>query len=318
MIFDNDLSIDVGISTGLFDDYIIRAPVKLDSLVNKQATIDLLVDVGLNSQQTSASNTIKINLTSSTRVLLRRKELQNKHDAYIHELSKTNDQSRLNEIVKFHKVYSYYLLLNQNFDLLFEISQNMFNLLKEKADDRFCSFCEFYLNLNYFIYFECNRFSKSEFKKKLFQIVNYLFQNESLLKQSAQLNNSLQVLLMKYKLNTKSIVDINYLNIIIKNYSKLDISKKFIQSLGLLNLNVDYYRFKEINKLLINQTTVHTLGLHNQLKNDLNYYLNLLPFSVDLWLFYFKLESESREKNRIIYIYYQSIRNLPFVKVVWQ
>jgi hypothetical protein len=315
IIFDNDLNIDVGVSTGLFESHQLRAtPIKLENILNRQAIIDLIVDTCLNSSsQQTATNTMKINLTSSTRVLLRRKELQNNYDQYIKELSQDNTQSRLNEILAYHKAYTYYLLLNLNFAVLFEINDSLFGLLKEKNDAIFCLFMEFYLSLLYFIYFTCNRFNKSEFKKKLFAVINFLFKNESLLKQSEVLNTSLQTLIMKYKLNTKSLVDINYLNVVVRNYSKLKINKRFIQTLALLDLNVDLYRLKEINKLLINQTTAHTLGLHTQLKNNLNYYLSILPYSVDLWLFYFQLEAG--DQNKILYIYYQSIRNMPFVKV---
>ena len=91
----------------------------------------------------------------------------------------------------------------------------------------------------------------------------------------------------------------------------------------------DLYRFNKIqnnikkfdysaDEFSIDETLIASFGFHNQLRKRFEKMLEYLPKSVGLWSLYFRFEylyAKDLNNNKLVYIYYQSIRNLPFEKV---
>jgi hypothetical protein len=61
------------------------------------------------------------------------------------------------------------------------------------------------------------------------------------------------------------------------------------------------------------------IGVHNEIRRLFENALKYNPKSFQIWFFYLKFElkygKNELSKNNLLYIYYQSIRNLPYFKV---
>jgi hypothetical protein len=217
-------------------------------------------------------------------------------------------------------------------------------LLKKPISNVYLSkLSEFYLTLLNYLYYKEARLTRFMYKTKLYAVIRTIIVSN---KQEANISKSfldlLQLTLIQFKVNSSNLfcnqllenkdIDLMLTRIgsILSSFNKSD-STSFYLSLIHTNLN----RFKRIKSLneteqvpSLNHSSsgpleVKNFGLHHEIRRQFERATKFNPNSLLLWLNYFQFETylsetnkESKEfKNRILYIYYQSIRNLPYCKV---
>jgi hypothetical protein len=310
-----------------YNDYFMKLPEV--SQLSKQNLIEMISINLLNNSNSNVS--FKIGIKSATRELLVDKELEQKYNVYI------NQNKSFSEIFISHKLYSYYLILKGNIEKLFKINDQVLlnsNLLK--SNDYF----EFYVNILNYLYYNVNKIEKKAYKTRLFNLINFLIK-ENLTKNNyltQDLNMTLQYTLFKYKIELfdrlfcTQLIEVNDLDFIINSYLFILNKHKlhrYLYQTSLTLITSDLYRFNKIqnnikkfdysaDEFSIDETLITSFGFHNQLRKRFEKMLEYLPESVGLWSLYFRFEylyAKDLNNNKLVYIYYQSIRNLPFEKV---
>lgn len=320
------------------------------SLANlKQTLSEILVKNCLNKDLTSQKKqaTFKIEMSGSTKLLLNKRDFQSTYERYVNECqtkhTKNEQESFLKEkkLFMFHQVYSLFLLCINDLDKLFELNDDL--LKKPISNVYFSKLSEFYLILLNYLYYKEARLTRFVYKTKLYAIIRAIIVSN---KRQANISKSfldlLQLTLIEFKVNNSNLfcnqllenkdIDLMLTNIgsILSSFNKSG-SSSFYLSLIHTNLN----RFKRIHSLTETEHTpsllhsssvtleVKNFGLHHEIRRQFERATKCNPNSLLLWLNYFQFETylfetnrESKEfKNRILYIYYQSIRNLPYCKV---
>ena len=325
--FVDDSLVDFELANFDFNDYFMKL-----AEVSQLSKKNLIEMISINVLNNSNSNTsFKIGIKSATRELLVDKELEQKYNVYM------NQNKNFPEIFIYHKLYSYYLILKGNLEKLFKINNEVLsnsNLLKPSE------YCEFFVNILNYLFYNVNKIDKKAYKTRLFHLINYIIK-ENLIKNkflTQDLNLTLQYTLFKYKIELfdklfcTQLIEVNVLDFIINSYlyilskHKLD---KYLYQTSLTLITSDLYRFNKIqnnikkfdysaDEFSIDETLITSFGFHNQLRKRFEKMLEYLPKSVGLWSLYFRFEylyAKDLNNNKLVYIYYQSIRNLPFEKV---
>ena len=313
---------------GLYDYF--KKLTELNQL-SKKNLIQMISNYCLDSSSSKTTNaSLKINIKSGTRELLVDKELEQNYYMYINQ---TNNKKNFAEISLYHKLYSYYLMLKGNIDKLLKINDEV--LRKEhllKSSD----YCEFYINLLNYLHYNVNKLDKSAYKTRLFHFIQFLVK-ENLNKNkflTQNLNITLQYTLLKYKIELfdklfcTQLIEVNDLDFIMTSYLYI-LNKhklyKYLYQASLTLISSDLYRFNKIRNNLkrydeeaTTTTVISSFGFHNQLRKRFEQMLDYLPRSATLWSLYFQFEylhAKDISTNKLVYIYYQAIRNLPFSKV---
>ena len=314
------------------NDFYLKLP-ELTQMSRKNL-IEMISSNLLNNLNSNVS--FKIGIKTATRELLVDRELEQKYALFV------NQNKDFTEISLYHKLYSYYLLIKENFEKLYKINDEvLLNGNVVKSSD----YCEFYINILNYLYYNLNKIDKNAYKSRLFRVINFLIK-ENLVKNSfltQNLNITLQHTLLKFKIDLfdklfcTQLIEINDLELIINSYLFI-LSKhklhKYLYQTSLTLITSDLYRYNKIqrsmkkfdyfsenNRLEENcsdETVITCFGFHNQLRKRFEKMLEYLPKSVALWSLYFKFEyvyAKHLSNNKLVYIYYQAIRNLPFEKV---
>jgi hypothetical protein len=313
----------------------------------KQTLSELMVKNCLNKDLTSQKKqtTFKIEMSGSTKLLLNKRDFQSTYERYVNEChtkqSKQEPESFLKQkkFFLFHQVYSLFLLCINDVDKLFELNDS---LLKNPISYvYFSKLSEFYLILLNYLYYREARLTRFKYKIKLYEIIRAIIVSNKL---QANISESfldlLQLTLIQFKVNNSNLfcnqllenkdIDLMLTKIgtILSLFNK-SASSSFYLSLIHTNLN----RFKKIHSLAETESVgthgssgtleVKNFGLHHEIRRQFERAAKCNPNSLLLWLNYFQFETylfeknnHSKEfKNKILYIYYQSIRNLPYSKV---
>ena len=239
------------------------------------------------------------------------------------------------KIFLYHQVYTLFLLCINSTEKVFEVNEK---LIKEPILQLYHSrLIEFYVSLlNYYFYQEF-KITKFMYKTKLFSII-HTFTSKSCGVRS--LLRVLQTTLIKLKLSNSTLfcsqllenndIDLtfNQLGASLSNSSSMidsSNSSSFYLSLIFTLLN-KFGKLESVdNKYSYSPSS---LGIHNNIRRIFDHAVKLNPESLQLWIYYLKFEVKMFEceeivnkkklehfKNKITFIYYQSIRNLPYSKV---
>ena len=291
------------------------------------------------STMTKTSATFQIGITGNTKILLLKRDFQLEY-----EKQQQKHQNNI-KFCLFHKIYSLFLLCINDIEKLIEI--NEINILKNSLLNITLKheIAEFYLILLNYLYFQENNLTKFMYKSKLFIIIRQtlLIKNNKILN---SFKNLIAISLIRLKISN---LKISISNDLFENNDIDLILKKCSNSLqcpimwfALIYSNI--YKMKNIVNKLINNSNnndlieqksilITNLGIHHIIRRQFNEGLNLLPKSIPFWLYYIQFEyfilknqlknNKNNEKinfsqffNKIIFIYYQSVRNIPYCKVI--
>jgi hypothetical protein len=327
----NDLSIGfttIFIQNGIFDlNYEIRVKkFKKEDLIKFS---EMLVKNCLNKEiesKSKAKTTFQIGITGSTRLLLIKRDFQNEYIKQLNDSNSNNDFLIQKKLFHFHRVYSLFLICVDDLEKLIELNDSSLKqsttlLLQSKL-------IEFYLSILNYLYFQQIRITKFMYKAKLFAIINTIMplnqQNNSI-----SCNKSLIRLLLlsfiRFKLSNSqlfcsNLIENNDIDLILKQMG-LSLTSDNSSSVWLSLI------FTYINKLERILNSIETndskqkinIGVHNEIRRLFENALKYNPKSFQIWFFYLKFElkygKNELSKNNLLYIYYQSIRNLPYFKV---
>ena len=203
---------------------------------------------------------------------------------------------------------------------------------------------EFYLTILNYLYFREVRITKFMYKVKFFAIVKWLTSNLKPLESptiSSSLLRSIQISFIRFKLNGSNL----FCNQIIEN-SDIDlVVKRMAQSISpsqssqLLKcssvwLALIYTHIYKLEQVLKVNSSVKTeavsvqpkssdLGMHYEIRRLFDEALKTNSKSLHLWMLYLKFEfkygntEDAGFNQRILSIYYRSIKNLPYSKVIY-
>jgi hypothetical protein len=252
----------------------------------------------------------------------------------------------------YHQIYSLFLLLIEDIERLFELNES---LLKESIFYAHKSkLIEFYLTILNYLHFQENRITTFMYKSKLFLIIRSLFSSLNDYNFSSFNNKSLIRLLMlsltRYKLNNTSafcsqILENNDIDLLMiemgtKLYNNRIKSHSDSYSIIWLSLIYTYfYRLHRAISSIESSSLIHgshvdeksimasNLGIHHQIRRLLQQALRMNSKSIQLWLHFLKFEVNlinnraklelnlEDSKRKLLYIYYQSVRSMPYCKV---
>ncbi len=273
-------------------------------------------------------------------------EYYNKLDPLLIDQPDANEHFLLErKLFLYHQVYSLYLYcINENEKLL-ELNDQ---LLKEPILTAYHSkLMEFYLMLLNVLFYKDSSVTKFIYKTRLFAIVRSLIiKKKSTLFESSSISCTrsflayLQLSLVYFKLNNSSIfvsqlLENNDLELLFNQISlSLSSSANFNSEAANFSMGVIFTSLIKLEHMIANTgdecqiLLASNLGLQHQIRRQFDSALKLNPRSFQLWFFYLKFEvlfyeleskisssNPSRFENRILSIFYQSIRNLPNLKV---
>jgi hypothetical protein len=339
----------------LKQDNLVKSSMKdLMNLKNNQ--IELLVDNCLNRVQNQTKLkqkvTFKIGMSGSTKLLLAKRDFQIEYENLLNECKTNKHNSDLiNKFFHFHQVYSLFLLCTNDLDKLIEINDKL--LLKETVLNLYQSMTiEFYLNILNYLFYQETRLTKFMYKTKLFTIIRATLATKNNFQSYLRL---LQLTLLRFKLRNSSLFcsellennDIDLMFEKIANKLVLSSSPTFQQFLSSnFQLSLIYSHLNKLDKIIekteqdsdssmialsLFNKDIQQHGHHHKIRRLFERALKQNPKSLQLWIFYFKFEYIFLEQNKvylnknqlnsfqnkILYIYYQSIRNLPYFKILY-
>lgn len=300
----------------------------------KDALSSLLVQNCLQkpSKSKSKSSTFKIEISGSTRILLVKRDFQVEYDQ-IYQESKSKSFDSEKKFALYHQVYSLFLLVLNDYDKLIEINEEL--LFKQQHLIYFKSrLTEFYVNLlNHLFYREC-KLDKFRYKTRLYEVVRSVLSTGNRLVTKSLLN-LLRVTLIRFKLDLSSAL----VNPIVESS---DADAIFTALAGLEEFSIAHIASHLIRVERIvrgnnyQDFSASTLGVSHQIRRLFDYYVQINPKSPHLWLLYFMFESSvalssgsavdpnlielsststSKSSKRLLSVYYQSVRSLPYFKV---
>ena len=341
----NTLEFEIGFESihtesGFFD-LSDQSEIKLQPLKKEEivSISEMLVKNCLNIEVESkakAKATFQIGITGSTRLLLIKRDFQNEYLKQSNECRtdsvKNTDSNELYSVQKklfhFHRVYSLFLLVVDDLEKLIELNDS---ILKESIAPMFFSkLVEFYLTLLNYLHFQQNRITKFMYRSKVFAIIRSLIPFNSNYSQQNSCNKSLvrllQVSLIRFKLRNSNLfcsqlIENNDIDLVVQQMGiALSYSCSSIVWLSLIFSNISRLERLQRAAREQQQAVSSNSGIHNQIRRQFEQAVKLNSKSFQLWLFYLQFElkysnAESNNNNHLLYIYYQSIRNLPYCKV---
>ena len=261
-------------------------------------------------------------MSESTRILLLKRDFQFEYD---HLKGKSNDESNVlnkTKFILFHKVYTLFLFCINDIDGLFELNET--SLLKDEFDP---DIAEFYMLILNYLYFNEERLSKFMYKSKMFAVVRAsgilsTSQTRKHLKLTRTFISNINMSLIRFKLLNSGLfasqlLENNDIDLMFGQMaSGLTVAKCFWAAYNTF-LSLIYTYLYKLNRVMTLTSTNDNLGLQNQIYRLFEHGLKLNPKSLQLWLCFFKFAQETfkESQNKILSIYYQSIRDVPFCKV---
>ena len=268
-------------------------------------------------------------MSDSTRLLLVKRDFQLEHER-LKAASQVGSSLHKRKYILFHKVYSLFLLCINDVDTLFEINERC--LLTETFE---ADIAEFFLLLLNYLFFAEERLTKFAFKSKVFAVARasglIMSRNKRLgSKLTHTFISALNMSLVRFKLANSGLfasqlLENNDIDLMFNQMaSELASSLPWASSNTLIALIYTYSHKLEMTSGVVAAATGRSpnLGIQNQILRLYEHALKLNPKSLQLWSSYFNFvtklsssEGSSRITNRILSIYYQSIRSVPLCKV---
>lgn len=303
---------------------------------------NLLVENCSNKTKAKSKSTFKIEMSGSTRILLVKRDFQLEYDQLLSESGRSMTSAK--KFALFHQVYSLFLLAWNDVDRLIEINEDMHRKEGGSSYPHRSSSIELYLNiLNYLYYREC-KLTKFRYKTKLYEIIKWTTLSTNKAHRAANsLLSILRVSLIRFKLDTSTalvnqIVEASDVDSMFSSIasrpecgSDLMLAHVCAHLVRLERIVRDNFRLKQIDDLA--EFAPSALGVNHQIRRLFETYTkNHSSSSAQLWLFYYRFESSrlatdsdhgqieltSKSTSRLLSIYYQSVRNLPYLKVQCQ
>lgn len=302
------------------EDYVSMSEMLLKNCLNK----DL-------EAKTKVKATFQIGITGSTRLLLIKRDFQNEYAKQLSDLAEKNGNSLTsNEICyllhkrlyHFHRVYTLFLICVDDIEKVVELNDAILKQTNLLFKSRLI---EFYLNILNYYYYQQPRITKHMYRARLFAIIKAMIPlRRTNITCSKSLIRLLEVSLIRFKLKNANL----FCSSLLENNDIDTVMKQIGSSLSFNNSSTVWLSliFSNVSKLerILNSLEHHkqtNIGVHNQIRRQFDQALKLNSRSVQLWVFYLKFELKYAErkddwyKKRFLYIYYQSIRNLPYSKV---
>ncbi len=341
----NTLEFDIGfasihIQNGLFD-LSDQGEIKLQPLKKEEivSISEMLVKNCLNIEvesKTKAKATFQIGITGSTRLLLIKRDFQNEYLKLSNEC-KTGSEKNTNlndtylaqkKFFHFHRIHSLFLLCVDDLEKLIELNDS---ILKQSIAPLFYSkLIEFYLTLLNYLHFQQNRITKFMYRSKVFAIIRSLIPFNSNYSQQNSCQKSLvrllQVSLIRFKLRNSNLfcsqlIENNDIDLVVQQMGiALSYSCSSLVWLSLIFSNIN--RLERLTRAAHEQQQAvsSNSGIHHQIRRQFEQAVKFNSKSFQLWLFYLQFElkysnDQSGSNNHLLYVYYQSIRNVPYCKV---
>jgi hypothetical protein len=263
-------------------------------------------------------------MSESTRILLLKRDFQLEYD----QLKRKSSEQEIDVLYKckfilFHKVYTLFLYCINDIDGLFELNET--NLLINEFEP---DIVEFYMLILNHLYFNEERLSKFMYKSKMFAIVrasgilSTTCTNAKTLHLTRTFVNIINTSLMRFKLLNSSLfasqlLENNDIDLMFSQIaSSLAMCKLHWASSSTFLSLIYTYKYK-LSRVTALTSSNDNLGMQNQIYRLFEHALKLNPKSLQLWLSFFKftLETFGQNTNKILSMYYKSIRDVPFCKV---
>jgi hypothetical protein len=275
----------------------------------------------------------------------RKSPLHNRLDPVLNNQNETYLLEK--KLFYFHQIYSLFLLCVNDYDKLMDLNDQ---ILKTPILEVYQSkMIEFYLLILNILYFRESSITKFVYTTKLYAIVRSLIVRNNLysIDCTKSFLNYLKLTLIQFKLKNSSmflnqLLENNDIDLLLNQISvSLAKSKTFsCNSTDFLLGSIFVYLKKIENIIQSNNKPSSTngpillasnLGIKHQIRREFDQALRINPKSFQLWFLYLKFETnfniierkllnnsqndQSDFQNRLLSIYYQSIRNLPNHKV---
>jgi hypothetical protein len=218
----------------------------------------------------------------------------------------------------YHKIYALFLLCIDDIESLLElndslITQTVYSLFRSKL-------IEFYLQLLNYLYFTEHKITKLMYKVKFFSIIRSIsLKRNDLNKSYNSLLRIIQLSFINFKSNNANlfcnqIIENNDMELLIKEIATSSYSTTFWLSLIYTHL----YKLEQVLKLNnengLQVNLAKNLGIHHEIRRLFVDAIKYNSKSLLIWMFYMKFEILYGDSNKIISVYYQSIKNLPYNK----
>jgi hypothetical protein len=246
----------------------------------------------------------------------------------------------------YHQIYTLYLLCTVDYERLIELNDQ---LLREPILTAYHSkLVEFYLLILNLLHYKEAAISKFVYKAKLFAIVRSLVikrrasavrDASSSVSCTRSFLSYLQLSLVHFTLDNSCafvsrLLENNDLELLFEQVS-IALATNYRSESAAFSLGFIFTSLMRLEKAIASGAQDDTqslltsnLGLQHKIRRQFDAAVKLNPRSFELWFFYLKFEAvfnelesrvsivnQSRFENRILSIYYQSIRNMPNFKV---
>lgn len=269
-------------------------------------------------------------------MLLRKRDFQQEYEKQAAELLKISGGNVNPEVVHlaqkklvyFHQICSLFYLCIDDIDSLVDINDKLLNSLLVTGWQS--KLFEFYLCLLNYLYYRDGKITKFMYKVKLFKIIRYFIPKKNT---NASLTRSclrmIQVSLIRLKCDTASLfcnqlIENNEVDILLERIGRSpeNCSTAYISLIHTYVYKLD--QVLKLNNIENNENSTNTystnLGIHYKIRRLFDDALKINSKSLNLWTLYLKFEINYAKcsNNRILYLYYQSIKSLPYCKTLYE
>lgn len=280
------------------------------SQTGKENLIEILVNNCLYKSQVNqrSKSTFKIGISGGTKQLLVKRDFQVEYEKIKSEGG--------TKFFLFHKIYSFYLLLSNDVDLAIDLNESNLSEAKNFKNQ----FGEFYLKILDYIYHCLKRITKFKFKIKLYSIIKqFILFSSKLDVVSGIFLNQLKKTLIQFRYDNQSNIFVNQLietNDVDELFEQISLR---IKSGSFLSALIDD-QFERFKKMMVQEDNMILYsGIHNKIRRLFEKAILLSPKNIILWEKYFDFEIfvknlKQNVPDKINFVYYRSIQNLPFIK----
>ena len=279
------------------------------SQTGKDNLVEILANNCLYKSQINqrSKSTFKIGISGGTKQLLVKRDFQVEYDKI-----KSDDGIKF---ILFHKIYTYFLLLSNEVELAMDLNES--NLKETKNFKN--QFGEFYLKILDYIYYCLARITKFKFKIKLYTVIKKFVLFSSKLEVSGIFLNQLKKTLIQFRHDSQSNILVNQLietNDVDQLFEQISLRIKSGSFLSALIAD-QFEKFKKMTN--DEENMVSYFGIHNKIRRLFEKAIALSPKDSILWENYFDFEIfvknlKQNTPDKISFVYYRSIQNLPFIK----